>query len=130
MLNASTVYIIDLNGRWIYNLSSSNNNTNEILRNEAECIRFRHDDSLRDWIAEHRLKSYACPCSEKQMQYDLSYRIVDPMYKFSKPLPTCYEAWFFNNDGVKQTCCYRLLNYISEDYFIINPSHVKFLIME
>ncbi|XP_053372793.1 uncharacterized protein LOC123560918 [Mercenaria mercenaria] len=105
-LNTGTNLHPGLNGRWIYNVSSNNTHTNNVLRNESECLAFRHNETIKNWITAKRDLSYPCPCSEQQMQLDYSYREVDPMYKHSHTPPVCYEAWFFNNDGVKQTCCY------------------------
>ncbi|XP_053408488.1 sushi, von Willebrand factor type A, EGF and pentraxin domain-containing protein 1-like [Mercenaria mercenaria] len=95
-----------INGRWIYDVSSTNINRNAVLRNESECLKFSKNKTIKEWIAKQRELAYPCPCSEQQMQLDYSYRKVDPMYESSQTKTVCYEAWFFNNDGVKQTCCY------------------------
>ncbi|XP_060596340.1 sushi, von Willebrand factor type A, EGF and pentraxin domain-containing protein 1-like [Ruditapes philippinarum] len=94
------------NGRWIFDVTDDDPDKIAVLKNESECLKFSKNDKIRKWIARQRLLSYACPCVQQQMDLDYSYHIVEPMYEHSSPKPTCYEAWFFNNDGVKQTCCY------------------------
>ncbi|XP_060561266.1 sushi, von Willebrand factor type A, EGF and pentraxin domain-containing protein 1-like [Ruditapes philippinarum] len=106
LLNNDTNVKTGPNGRWIFDVTDDNQNTIAVLKNESECLKFSKNETIRIWISKQRLLSYACPCTQQQMDLDYSYRIVEPMYENSSPKPTCYEAWFFNNDGVKQTCCY------------------------
>ncbi|XP_053392085.1 uncharacterized protein LOC128554798 [Mercenaria mercenaria] len=105
-LNNGTNVNPGLKGRWIYNVTRNDLGNSATLRNESECFAFRQNDTIRIWIETRRALAYPCPCSEQQMQLDYSYHTVNPMYKDSQSRTTCYEAWFFNNDGVKQTCCY------------------------
>ncbi|XP_053390085.1 uncharacterized protein LOC128553006, partial [Mercenaria mercenaria] len=105
-LNNGTNVNPGLKGRWIYNVTRNDLGSSATLRNESECLAFRKNYTIKTWITTQRALSYPCPCSEQQMQLDYSYHTVNPMYKDSRSRTTCYEAWFFNNDGVKQTCCY------------------------
>ena len=103
---------VGLNGRHIFNVSHGTEDQMEFLHTEEDCRKFYNNRTAWDCISNKSKKAYICPCQENFVKYDLSLHKVDINetlgHGVDYPNKTaCYQEWFYNFDGVKQTCCYQ-----------------------
>ncbi|KAL4228969.1 CUB and sushi domain-containing protein 1 [Mactra antiquata] len=92
-----------MKGRWAFNVTKDDTRSNHDLVDEATCLQFHENQTIRDWYKEQMKRSYACPCDEVIMQFDYTYQKL-PVESDGKTI--CYQSWFFM-EGIKQECCFR-----------------------